>query len=70
MTPDGGALLGATEVGKQIGRSDDTVRRMWTEGELPYVTVNGRRCTPQAALDQWLAQLADQAMDSVAREQE
>jgi excisionase family DNA binding protein len=60
-----GAFLSASEVGQRIGRGDDTVRRMWDAGTLPFVELNGRRVTPRAALDKWINDLADTAMGNV-----
>ena len=62
---DQGAFLSAEEVGRVIGRGDDTVRRMWAEGTLPYVTFNGRRVTPRAALDEWIATKTSEALGNV-----
>lgn len=62
---DATPLLTAGQVGARLNRSADTVRRMWSQGTLPWVRINGRRCTPAAALDQWIAQQADKAMGSV-----
>jgi excisionase family DNA binding protein len=67
MSPDTAYAYSFAEVGKRLGVSDDTVRRMVAAGDLPCVAVWGKRRITHRALQAYLDRLDAGVLPGVRR---
>jgi excisionase family DNA binding protein len=58
-------FLSVAQLGERLGVSTRTAYNLVNAGEVPVIELNGLKRIPAAALDQWLADRAAEALAAV-----
>ena len=60
-------ILNLSEAARELGVTTKTVQRWLRQGKLPFVQMGKVRRIPRGALEQWLRQKEQEALEAVKR---
>jgi excisionase family DNA binding protein len=65
QTPTDRPFLSVAELGVRLGVSTRTAYNLVEDGAVPVIKIRGIKRIPTAALERWLAEREQEALDSV-----